>query len=205
MWLQALLTPLDLERVIAEVTPVQIALDPEDPQRYLWLDRPREVEMLGEDGLRVATSARLQWDLVGIKLPLTLRRVSVLLTPSITQREGRDVLAFSARIEEADLAAVPALIEHSLIGKINEALSAEHAQVSWDFTNTLDFTFHLPDRMLPPRTVRLFARWGAVRMTEEGVAVAASFALDADPLPAAADGDIELPRERDVREGGFAS
>ena len=93
------------------------------------------------------------------------------------------------------MAAVPALIEHSLIGKVNEALAADHAQVAWDFTNTLDFSFHLPDRMLPPRTVRLFARWGAVRMTEEGVAVAASFGFDAEQLSALSEPEHEVTRD----------
>ena len=180
MWLQALLTPADLESIVAEMTPVQMALDPGDPKRYLVLDRPSSVEMVGKQGVRIVTSARLQWDVIGVPLPLTLRSVSVILTPSIAKRDGKDVLAFSARIESADLAAVPAMIEVPLIAKVNEALAADHAKLAWCFTDTLDFTFQLPDTVAPPRSVRLFARWGAVRMSEEGVAVAAAFALDAE-------------------------
>ncbi len=182
MWLQALFTPADLERIVAEMTPVQMALDPDDPKRYLWLDRPTSVEMVGNVGVRIVTSARLQWDVIGITLPLTLRTVSVLLTPSITRRDGKDALAFSAQIETLDLAAVPALIEVPLVAKVNEALAAEPAQLAWRFTDTLDFTFQLPDTLAPARSLRLFARWGAVRTSEEGVAVAAAFGLDAEQL-----------------------
>ena len=182
MWLQALLTPADLESIVAEMTPVQIALDADDPKRYLWLDRPTSVEMVGNVGVRIVTSARLQWDVIGIALPITLRSVSVVLTPSVAQRDGKDALLFAAQVESADLAAVPVLIEVPLVAKVNEALTADHAKLAWCFTDTLDFTFQLPDTLAPARSLRLFARWGAVRTSEEGVAVAASFGLDAEPL-----------------------
>ena len=152
------------------------------PRRFLGLDRPTSIEMVGNQGVRIVTSARLQWDVIGIPLPLTLRSVSLILTPSIAKRDGKDALAFSAQIESIDLAAVPALIEVPLVAKVNEALAADHAQLAWQFTDTLDFTFELPETMAPARSVRLFARWGAVRTSEEGVAVAAAFALDAEPI-----------------------
>jgi len=180
MWLQALLTPADLEHVLAQVTPVRIALDEDDPDgSYLWIDRPSQVELRSGEGLRIATSARVQWEVVGIKVPLTLRAVTLRLIPSIAQRDGKDVLAFCAQVEEADLSSVPGFIETPLIARVNEALAAEHAQLAWAFTDTLDFNFHLPPAMEPQRNLRLFARWGAVRTSGEAVAVAASFRLDA--------------------------
>jgi hypothetical protein len=187
MWLQAIVTPTDLERMLGEITPVQIALDREDPGRYLWLDRPSHVETTDGEGIRIVTSARLQWDVIGIKVPVMLRAVTVLVIPSVTRRDGHDVLAFSARIEQADLSSVPELIEMPLIARINEALAGEQAQLAWHFTETLDFHFHLPDAMDPPRGLRLFARWGAVRTSHEGMALAASFSLDAEPPEVASD------------------
>jgi hypothetical protein len=38
----------------------------------------------------------------------------------------------------------------------------------------------LPEAMNPARGLRLFARWGAVRTSHEGMAIAASFSLDAE-------------------------
>jgi hypothetical protein len=180
MWLQAILTPTDLEHVLAEITPVQIALDREDPGRYLWLDRPSHVETTDGEGIRIVTSARLQWDVIGIKVPVTLRTVTALVIPSVAQRDGHDVLAFSARIEQADLSSIPDFINGALISRVNEALAGDQAQLAWHFTETLDFHFHLPESMDPQRGVRLFARWGAVRTSHEGMAIAASFALDAE-------------------------
>jgi hypothetical protein len=181
MWLQAILTPTDLERMLGELTPVRIALDREDDsQRYLWLDRPSRVETTDGAGIRVVTSARLQWDVIGIKVPITLRRVSVLVVPSIARHDGQDVLVFRASIEHADLSPVPEFIEEPLLARVNEALAAEHAQLIWRFVDTLDFQFQLPAMLDPTRNVRLNARWGAVRTTREGLALAASFALSAE-------------------------
>lgn len=181
MWLQAILTPTDLERILGQITPVRIALDrDDDSERYLWLDRPSRVETTEGDGVRIVTSARLQWDVIGIKVPITLRRVSALVVPRIARREGVDVLMFSAHIEQADLSPVPEFIEEPLIARVNEALTADHAQLAWAFTDTLDFHFQLPEMIDPQRGLRLYARWGAVRTTREGIALAASFALDAE-------------------------
>ena len=166
---------------IGQITPVRIALDrDDDTERYLWLDRPSRVETTDGDGVRIVTSARLQWDVIGIKVPITLRRVSALVVPSIVRRDGADVLAFCARIEQADLSPVPEFIEEPLIARVNEALTADHAQLVWAFTDTLDFHFQLPEMLDPQRALRLYARWGAVRTTREGIAIAASFALDAE-------------------------
>jgi hypothetical protein len=202
MWLQAILTPTDLERILGQITPVRIALDrDDDTERYLWLDRPSRVETTDGDGVRIVTSARLQWDVIGIKVPITLRRVSALVIPSIARRDGADVLRFAARIEQADLSPVPEFIEEPLIARVNEALTAEHAQLAWAFTDTLDFHFQLPDMIDPQRGLRLYARWGAVRTTREGVALAASFALDADQETQ----ELELPTPPVRRAGADAA
>jgi hypothetical protein len=180
MWLQALFTSADLERILSEITPIQIALDEPGSGRYLWLDRPSEVETTSEHGIRVVTAARLQWDLLGIGIPVVLRSVTLALTPSIGRRDGKDVMAFSTRIEQADFSALPDAMEAPLLERVNAALTQEHAHLVWHFMDALDFHFKLPDTIEPPRQLHLYARWGALRMSEQGVAVAASFSLDAE-------------------------
>jgi hypothetical protein len=187
MWLQAIFTPADLERVLGEITPLAIALDDQAHDRYLWLERPSQVETPASKGLRIVTSARLQWNVMGIPVPILLRSVTLLLTPSIARRDGKDMLAFEARIEHADLTGVPEFVENGLLERMNEELAKERAQLVWHFMDTLDFHFNLPDAMQPARQMHLFARWGALRMTEEGVAVAASFSLNAESPQAARD------------------
>ena len=184
MWLQALFTSTDLERILCEITPIQIALDEPGSGRYLSLDRPSQVETTADHGIRVVTAARLQWDLLGVGIPVVLRSVTLALTPSIGRRDGKDMLTFSARIEEADFSALPGVVESPLLERVNAALAEERAHLVWHFMDTLDFHFKLPDNIEPPRQLHLYARWGALRMTAQGVAVAASFSLNAEHLRA---------------------
>lgn len=179
MWLQALFTARDLERILSEITPIQIALDEQAGQRFLWIDRPTQLST-AEQGIHVVTGARLQWDLLGVAVPITLRNLQLCLTPCIKRREGRDILAFSVQLERAAMAALPEFVELPLLERINEALADERAHLEWRFMDTLDFHFRLPDNVEPARQLHLYARWGALRMSDEGVAVAASFSLNAE-------------------------
>lgn len=70
MWLQAILTADDLLHALRELTPMRIQLDGDDPARVLHLDPPDEVTFRGGEGALIGTSATLQWDVVGIKVPV---------------------------------------------------------------------------------------------------------------------------------------
>lgn len=181
MWLQAVLTADDLLHVLHELTPTRIELDDEDPARVLHLDPPGEVKFRDGEGALITTSATLQWDVVGIKVPVVLRAVEVLLIPSIeVDTRGADQLALQARVERLDLTALPGFVEDKLRARINQALESPRAFVRWGFTRTLDFHFHLPASVKPARDLRLSARWGALRVSEQGFAMAASFSFVAD-------------------------
>lgn len=178
MWLQAIITADDLMHALHELTPTRIQLDEDDPSRSLYLDPPEEVRFRDGEGALVRTSARLKWDVVGISVPVVLRSIEVLLVPSIEQDgQGHDVLALQARIESLDLSALPGFVEDKLRDRINSALERPSAFLRWRFTRTLDFNFHLPDALQPQRDLRLAARWGALRVSEQGFAMAASFSF----------------------------
>ena len=68
MWLQAIITPSDLEHVLNEITPMRMPLDGDAPDRYLWLERPSHVAMTNGHGIRIVTSARR------LTVPTDLRR-----------------------------------------------------------------------------------------------------------------------------------
>jgi hypothetical protein len=187
MWLQAVLTADDLLHVLHELTPTRIELDDDDPARVLHLDPPGEVKFRDGEGALITTSATLQWDVVGIKLPVVLRSVDVLLIPSIeVDPRGVDQLALQARVERLDLTALPGFVEDKLRARVNQALESPRAFVRWGFTRTLDFHFHLPANVKPARDLRLSARWGALRVSDQGFAMAASFGFLAAEEPEAA-------------------
>ncbi|HEX2678769.1 MAG TPA: hypothetical protein VHM19_19080 [Polyangiales bacterium] len=175
------MTPSDILKVFSELTPLRIALDREQPDRTLWLERPTKVEIVDERAVRLVTSARIQWDVVNIKLPITLRSISVLATPSIETHDGRDVLMFAMKVEEADLSVVPSFIESQIIARVNEELEAHRTEIAWRFAETLDFKFRMPEGSEPRRDVHLYARHGNVRVSNEGLVLATSFELDAEP------------------------
>lgn len=184
MWLQAILTADDLMHALHELTPTRIQLDDDDPSRSLALDPPTEVRFRDGEGALVRTSATLKWDVVGIAVPVVLRSVEVLLTPSIEQgADGADALVLQAKLEHLDLSALPGFVEDKLRTRINQALEKPSAFVRWKFTQTLDFNFHLPESVVPRRDLHLSARWGAIRVSEQGFAMAASFSFLANVAP----------------------
>jgi hypothetical protein len=187
MWLQAILTADDLMHALHELTPTRIQLDEDDPSRSLHLDPPSEVRFRDGEGALVRTSATLKWDVVGITVPVVLRTVEVLLIPTIEQDAGgNDLLTLQAKLEALDLSALPGFVEDKLRTRINQALERPSAFVRWRFTRTLDFKFHLPDSVTPTRELRLSARWGALRVSEQGFAMAASFSFLASVVPESA-------------------
>jgi hypothetical protein len=181
MWLQALLTADDFAHVLGQLTPARLTLDRGNPDRYLSLEPPSDVTLVSGEGLRVVTQAMLQWDVIGIRVPLTLRRVSVLLTPRVEKQDEQEVLAFGLRIQEADLSSVPAFIEEPIVARVNEALDRPESRLVWRFMETLDFQFVLPPLLEPQRRAKLFARWGEVRVGDDGVTLAVAWGLHAAP------------------------
>lgn len=179
MWLQALLTSEDVTAALAEITPLRVALDEESVDRYLWLMPPSAVTFVPERGVRIVACARLQWDVIGVSVPLTIRVAEVLLRPFVEQIDGEDVLRFQAEIERLDLSHVPSLVEAPIIARLNAKLAEPTAHVSWKFMETLDFEFKMPASVAPLQKLRLFARWGAVRIQEDGLTLAVAFGFEA--------------------------
>ena len=178
MWIQALLTPNQLVNSLAGLFPLQILLDGTDPDRFLRVERPTRVTTT-HAGIRLDTSACMQWDVIGIKVPLVMRHLVLTLIPSIAQREGEDALVLSLRLDDADLSVVPEFVETPLLQRVNEELAKEGAQIVWRFTHTLDFHFTLPDRIVGAPRLHLFAHQGATRISDEGIVLAAHFRVEA--------------------------
>jgi len=192
MWLQSIITADDLMHALAELTPTRIQLDDADQDRAFELDPPSEVHFRAGEGAVIRTSARLRWDVIGIKLPIILRSVQVLLIPSIEcDADGNDLLVLQARVEDVDLTALPGFLDEKLKDRINQALERPSAFVRWRFIRTLDFHFQLPQAVQPVRDLRLSARWGATRVTAQGFVMAASFGFFARE-PSAIPGDLAL-------------
>jgi len=181
MWLQATFTAQDLLGALVKITPLRVPLDKDDPDRCLWLGKPSAVTLREGEGVHITTRGQVRWDVAGITVPITMRTLGVLLTPSIEAVDGEEALNFTLRVTEADLSAVPGFIEGSLVTRVNDALARPDARLIWRFLQTLDFTFRLPAKLEPERHMSLFARWGAVRVMDEALSLVVGWGLDAAP------------------------
>lgn len=181
MWLRALLTKTDLQTAFRELTPVRIALDPNDHRRYVSFERPSSVEVIAGDAVYLETSGRVSWGVVGIELPITVRTLRVRAKPTIERLDAQEVIAFHLAIEHANLSSVPTFIESQVVSAINDALTARRAKLVWRFTRTLDFHFRMPETTEPRREVRLYASRGNVEVTHDGLLAATEFELAAEP------------------------
>jgi hypothetical protein len=187
MRLEAQLTTGDLQDVLFQLTPLAVSLDPSSPQRQLSIKPPSTVELVEGRGLRIVTEVQLQWDVIGVRFPVTLRRVSVLLQPSIEALESQPVLILRPYIEEADVSALPGFLGDVVLGRVNEALERPDARIIWPFLDTLDFRFALPPQVQPAYAVRLFARNCDVRVGKDALRLAIEWSLTADADPLASD------------------
>jgi hypothetical protein len=167
MHLEAHLTTSDLQNALSQLTPLVITLDPHSPQRRLCIEPPSSVELRAGVGLRVVTDLLLQWDVIGVRVPVTLRRVALCLRPHMGVLDGQPALLFAVRLEDADVSALPGFLADVIVARINDALAQPEAQIAWRFSETLDFRFALPDRIQPAYNMRLFSRAGEVLVDED--------------------------------------
>ena len=181
MHLEAHLTAADFKHVFGQLTPLRISLDAHSDKRFLALHPPQHVALVPSHGLRIVADLQFQWDVIGFALPVSMKRVSVLLTPSIVEIGGQAVLLFGVRIEDADLSALPSFIGSVLLDRVNDALARREASICWRFMETLDFNFRLPHLVSPRSRVRLFASAGAVRVDSHAFVLSVDWGLEAHP------------------------
>lgn len=181
MHLEAHLTSADFKHVLGQLTPLRVSLDENSDKRFLSLSPPQHVALVPSRGLRIVADVQLQWDVIGFALPVSMKRVSVLLTPSVVEVAGQAVLLFGVRIEDADLSAIPSFVESVLLDRVNDALAKREASICWRFMETLDFNFRLPHLVSPRYRVRLFASAGAVRVDSHALVLSVDWGLEAHP------------------------
>jgi len=173
--IDVMLSRSSLEQLIREFAPVRIHLTPTDEdRRWVELDEPSSVEMVPGRGARVVCSGRVRYTLAGIKLPLKIRRIVVLLVPEILRPSPTSqTIGFGVVIEEADFELIPGLVDRAIVDKVNEALKPTESALVWDFGKTLTKSFVLPERLEPLDRFELDVRDGSLVVDENGVRLSA--------------------------------
>jgi hypothetical protein len=161
---------LSAEQIVAllsEATPVRIHLTERDEDtRWVELERPTEVTLVPEVGIRIVSSGRIRYELAGIQLPFSIRRVQLLFAPKVVSVAGEpERLDFELSLEEADLENIPGVAERMLITAVNELLAPERLGTVWNFGRMLDKSITMPERYEPLNQFLLRAPAGRVTIT----------------------------------------
>jgi hypothetical protein len=167
---------LSAEEIIAllrEATPVRIHLtDKDEDTRWVELEVPTEVTLVPDVGIRIVSSGRIRYELAGIQLPFSIRRVQLLFLPQVVSVAGEpERLDFKLSLEAADLENIPGVAERMLMTAVNELLAPERLGTVWNFGRMLDRSFVMPERYEPLNQLMLRAPLGRVTITAEELRV----------------------------------
>lgn len=186
---QIILSRSDLEEALYRLTPFELHLDA-DEEKVLTFHPPWQVQLVPGVGLRAETDMRIKWPILGMEIPFRVITASLLVIPEIVSLDGRDALAFSFRVESADLKMIPTFIDERVVDKANEALSSDRARLTWKFLDSLVLRLPLPSQLRAPTpTIDIHPRCGNLEVTDEEVSFEVLF--DVAPEELSLDDSIE--------------
>jgi hypothetical protein len=171
MWAEAVLLVEDLDRLVAQFTPLSLTLG----AGRLQMSAPGPCVPVPGEGVRVTFRATAHWPLLGIEVPVAVRALSLLLRPEICRGAAGESLVFQPVVEDMDIPGFPRALERKLTAMVNRELVRKDASLSWDFTGTLTHSFRLPGSMAPIDSLDLTATAGRVEVRSDGMRLAVSF------------------------------
>jgi hypothetical protein len=181
MWIEAILTREDLAKMLDDICPLHIRIG---KGGSLVVSEPHGVELMPEVGLRLTVTVEVEWPILGVAVPLTVRAVTLHVTPLIlAQADGGEKLAFKLRLDQVDFSLLPAFLDKTVVDHINQELEAKHVELAWDFSRTLSHVFELPPELASVSGIELKVAWGKVRTMGDTLVLAISF--HASTLPRA--------------------
>jgi hypothetical protein len=154
----------EIVRLLQEAAPLRVHLGEKDEARWVEFERPSEVSLVPDVGLRVVTDGQIRYEVATIKLPFAIRRVQLLLEPEIVSiTGGHERLDFKIKVEEVDLENVPGMAERVLETVVNDALM--RLDLSWHFGQALERSLSVPERFEPLDELLLRPSTGHVTIT----------------------------------------
>jgi hypothetical protein len=175
MWAEIIASKGDLDQLLHQAVPLTIEFGAPDAPHSLALSDLSETRLVADRGLRVVCKARVVWPILGIRVPLALRSVTLLLLPTIGRGAEGDVLTFRLSLEHADFSGIPTVIDTRITEAINAKLAERDVELSWDFSKALARVARLPGFLDPLEAFAVRPAWGEVRITEEAIVYAVSF------------------------------
>lgn len=174
--------------LLLDFTPIRMHMaHTDDDRRWLELDRPTEITLVPGRGIRAVSSGKVRYAIGGFNVPLSIRRVQVLLEPELQlDAAGGQRLDFKLHIESADLQKVPDVIDRALVNKVNEALDPRIIGMSWNIAATLNRALRIPERLEPLHEFLMRAERAQIIVTGSEIRLKIGLALSisrTSPLP----------------------
>lgn len=169
MYIEFVLQRNDIVRFIGELAPVRIHMtEAERDRRWLELDKPTEVTLVPLRGVRIQTSGRLKYAVAGVKVPATIRSMTLMLVPELSLDDHeRPALGFKLQIEDADLKFIPGLVDDRLIKLVNDSLNPDTTHMIWRFGALLTRALPITERLDPLDHLHLVADGADVHVDED--------------------------------------
>lgn len=184
MWLDAIVTAGDLQQVVNQLTPATVPLG---DRGHLYFDAPAEVSLVAERGLRIRCGAKLLWPLLGIDVAITISSMTILVVPSIEARGGERAIVFTPEVEQLDLALLPDIGDAEVRSYINRELQAKRIELPWNYKQTLDHQFVLPEWFRDNATFDIRSNGAAVKVTNDSIGLAIGLTASVGSAPATAE------------------
>jgi hypothetical protein len=194
MWLDAVVTSADLQKVVDQLTPATVPLG---SRGHLFFDTPAEVSLVAERGLRIRCHAKLLWPLLGMDVAVTVRSMELLVVPSVESRAGERVLVFTPEVDALDLALLPDIGDDEVRAFINRELQEKRIELPWNYHHTLDHQFALPQWFSTGRTFDIRSNGAAVKVTNDSIGLAIGLSASVEPN----EGPGQAPSSEEGRRG----
>ncbi len=159
----------DLARLLNELLPMTLDLDPlgvDSGGRWIRFNEPTLVDFVPNRGLRVQTSAQLQWTALGIKVPVSVTNVELFFEPLIGSDERGPKLLFRPEIKAADFKHLPGFADRALTSLINKALAVQGDILGWHMGESMQHTVPLPPNLTPVSAFAMAAGEVSVEVKE---------------------------------------
>jgi hypothetical protein len=170
----------ELVGLLEEFAPIRIHFtETDEDRRWLELEQPAVVEFVPGVGVRLVTHGKLRYELAGIKIPATIRKIRLLLIPEVVPaKSSRQSLAFRLELEEGDLVNIPDFIDGALVKRVNSALTPSASGMIWKFGEMLDKSLQLPERLEPLENLRVSVTGGAVAVDHSTICFSIRLSLN---------------------------
>jgi hypothetical protein len=172
MWIEAILTTADIQRVLEQFSPLTIRLG---ENGRLLLAEPTEVSLIADEGIGVVCDVTVHWPVLGFDVPVALKGFTLRVLPLVATATPDSPLVFRLQIDHTGVAVLPALFDHGITAKINAELEKKHVELSWKFMKTLTHEFRLPDAMASAASISVIATAGKAKATDKALGLAVQF------------------------------